>query len=593
MSSLNVKGKEEYEIMIKLEGLDNTYYFLPQTWMAKWGQFVKFNKERPGKITNKELFSGNGRLKQGLERGIHYRCINSKQWEFLTSNYNYDIDISQNTIDIYGKPIENKPNIIEASATPKEINQKTKIKTNDEPKSSNLNTKSNENSISNKEYVIKNKEHVKSFDKTPEEGKMSRVVSSDRRSQFRVEEKNPIKQSYSSKPGYLDSKNGVKKTYSYTNDKTTATDNKPEPTKTPLLSSSQKYSDTPSKPPLSQKTISDFNSAKKSPEAYFPFETPNKSPIKSQNPAANRLAQLSKTLGSNMFLFQFGIENPMYQCFMNAALQCLFSFPQAVSEIAQAKSSSSPVISAIKNIIKDAQNGRKSLSASPLASFFARQFPKNKQHDSPEFLRLLLDKLNTEFGVQKSLPKSSDPWEIHKSKFSEFLSTTFLGLLCSTVECLKCSNKTYSYEPFTTLILKLTSSLTSSISDFMTKEKILKEYNCAKCKARRDIHKSFNLYTLPPCLILQLKRFKWTPNLTKVSSSCIFEPVLSIKNLQGQSVNYRLISIIVHSGTAEGGHYYAYSYRGDWYCFNDDEVRPCSQREVFDSQAYVLCYSQT
>ncbi|OMJ75557.1 hypothetical protein SteCoe_25291 [Stentor coeruleus] len=589
MNSLNIKGKEEQEILAKLDGPDNTYYFLHQPWMIKWAQFIKYNKERPGKIINKELFSGNGRLKPGLERGIHYRCINSKQWEFLKSNYSCDMEICQKTTDIYGNLIEDKHNNIETIVKPKENSLKTQTMTNDEPKRYDPKTKSNDNSISNKEYVVKTKEHVKSLDKTPEEGKLKRIVSSDRRSQFRTEDKNLIKLSYSPKPtGNQDPKNDVKTSYLYTNDKTT--DKRLETANSQLLSANKKYSDILSKPPL--KTISEFNSIKKTTEGYFPFESPNKSPINSQNSTSSRLVQMPKTLSSSMFLFQFGIENPMYQCFMNSALQCLFSFPQAISDIAQTKSSS-PVLSAIKNIVKDAQNGRKSVSAAPLASFFARQFPKNKQHDSPEFLRLLLDKLNTEFGIQKALPKSSDPWEIHKSKFSEFLSCTFLGLLCSTVECLKCSNKTYSYEPFTTLILKLTSSLTDSISDFMSKEKILREYKCAKCKALRDIHKSFSLHTLPPYLILQLKRFKWTPHLTKVSSFCNFEPTLSIKNLNGQSVNYRLISIIVHSGTAEGGHYYTYSYRGDWYCFNDNEVRPCSQREVFDSQAYVLCYSQT
>lgn len=38
---------------------------------------------------------------------------------------------------------------------------------------------------------------------------------------------------------------------------------------------------------------------------------------------------------------------------------------------------------------------------------------------------------------------------------------------------------------------------------------------------------------------------------------------------------YQLFSIMVHSGSASGGHYYAYIKdltSGEWYCFNDQSV---------------------
>lgn len=42
---------------------------------------------------------------------------------------------------------------------------------------------------------------------------------------------------------------------------------------------------------------------------------------------------------------------------------------------------------------------------------------------------------------------------------------------------------------------------------------------------------------------------------------------------------YELYSIMIHSGSASGGHYYAYIKdfsRGEWYCFNDQSVTPVS-----------------
>lgn len=41
--------------------------------------------------------------------------------------------------------------------------------------------------------------------------------------------------------------------------------------------------------------------------------------------------------------------------------------------------------------------------------------------------------------------------------------------------------------------------------------------------------------------------------------------------------NYELFSIMIHSGSASGGHYYAYIKEfenGEWFCFNDQSVSP-------------------
>ena len=46
---------------------------------------------------------------------------------------------------------------------------------------------------------------------------------------------------------------------------------------------------------------------------------------------------------------------------------------------------------------------------------------------------------------------------------------------------------------------------------------------------------------------------------------------------------YELFSILIHSGTAGGGHYYAYikSFEdGKWYNFNDSSVREIAKSEV-------------
>lgn len=50
---------------------------------------------------------------------------------------------------------------------------------------------------------------------------------------------------------------------------------------------------------------------------------------------------------------------------------------------------------------------------------------------------------------------------------------------------------------------------------------------------------------------------------------------------------YQLFSIMIHSGSASGGHYYAYIKdftTGEWFCFNDQSVTKASWNTVPDQQ---------
>lgn len=47
--------------------------------------------------------------------------------------------------------------------------------------------------------------------------------------------------------------------------------------------------------------------------------------------------------------------------------------------------------------------------------------------------------------------------------------------------------------------------------------------------------------------------------------------------------NYELFSIMIHSGSASGGHYYAYIkdfLSGEWFCFNDQSVNSITHEDI-------------
>ena len=59
---------------------------------------------------------------------------------------------------------------------------------------------------------------------------------------------------------------------------------------------------------------------------------------------------------------------------------------------------------------------------------------------------------------------------------------------------------------------------------------------------------------------------------------------------------YRLNSVLVHlGGISEAGHFIVYRRRVDqigWLSLSDDDVRECSDLEVFTSMAYMLFYER-
>lgn len=60
-------------------------------------------------------------------------------------------------------------------------------------------------------------------------------------------------------------------------------------------------------------------------------------------------------------------------------------------------------------------------------------------------------------------------------------------------------------------------------------------------------------------------------------------PQNSSEHMQGPYI-YELFSIMIHSGSASGGHYYAYIKdfkSGHWFCFNDQNVTMVNYGKVF------------
>ena len=188
----------------------------------------------------------------------------------------------------------------------------------------------------------------------------------------------------------------------------------------------------------------------------------------------------------------------------------------------------------------------------------------------------------------------------------------FTGFLHSSIVCpdSNCAYTSNKFDPYTHLSLpippKKDLSSVMTIYDCMNeycKEETLDEENlwlCEGCNQRVKIIKKIRLWTAPPVLVIQIKRFgsmrafkdnrlvKYPLDNFNISS------LMSPTQVELTKCNtYRLQSVINHTGSLNSGHYYSYCLDEDsniWYDFDDDTVNPVSQSRIVTHTAYLLIY---
>jgi Ubiquitin carboxyl-terminal hydrolase/Domain of unknown function (DUF3517) len=130
------------------------------------------------------------------------------------------------------------------------------------------------------------------------------------------------------------------------------------------------------------------------------------------------------------------------------------------------------------------------------------------------------------------------------------------------------------------------------------------KYSCEACGRHVDAVKQISIKSLPDNLIFHLKRFEYifhAGKRTKVNDYFQFPREIDLfpytmKHIEMQDqhierpreeteIMYDLVGVLVHTGTAESGHYYSYirdprsrdsvpDPRTEWFEFNDSEVKP-------------------
>ncbi|KAL1443520.1 hypothetical protein MTO96_007430 [Rhipicephalus appendiculatus] len=292
-----------------------------------------------------------------------------------------------------------------------------------------------------------------------------------------------------------------------------------------------------------------------------------------------------------------GLVNMGNTCFMNTVIQCLTYCPPLANYLlhqddhcTKCKTLNFCMMCELQRHMKRALE-KSGDTIKPLYIYqrlkaIAKHFQFGQQEDAHEFLRYVIDNLwkaalaNYDGGVKL------DP----ASKETTVVNEIFGGYHRSQVTCMKCKEKSNTYDHFMDLILdiKNASSLETALEKFVEPELLQNDnaYKCPRCNIKVMAQKRFTVHRAPNVATFQLKRFDanrmFGGKITKHVSypeHLELRPYMSDKH--GGPVTYRLNAVLVHLGAScNSGHYF---------CF----VHQVSLGQVLNQQAYVLFYVRT
>jgi len=308
-----------------------------------------------------------------------------------------------------------------------------------------------------------------------------------------------------------------------------------------------------------------------------------------------------------------GMKNQGATCYMNSLLQQFFHTPALRQgllscDLHSVKSTESDSIGEGYKLLHELQSLFGNLLLSEKRDFDTSELVKSirgydgspirpgEQQDVDEFFNLFCDRLET---ALKAFPQ-------HR-----LLHDVFGGQLSHLITCQQCKYSSERVEDFLSISLdvKGKKNILESLDLYIQGEVLdgSNKYFCSRCKVKRDTLKRCCIKTLPNVLICHLKRFEFdleTLRKVKVNDRCEFPFELNMKKYTKEGMNctnrdskllswrtdkyynYNLRGVLVHTGTADSGHYYSLarvqqkdgipqeSNENQWFCFNDSTVTP-------------------
>lgn len=287
-----------------------------------------------------------------------------------------------------------------------------------------------------------------------------------------------------------------------------------------------------------------------------------------------------------------GISNQGATCYMNSMLQALFHLP-AFRRLIYMVDPSISNENEEKNIQYQLQKLFASLQLSTGNACSTRGLTKSfgwsdidafMQHDVQEFCRVILDNLETKIDKQPELKGS--------------IQNLFRGQIRSYIRCAKVPYKSERDEYFYDLSLNVKgcSDLNQSFAKYIEREKLFgkNQYDTGDPRyGKQDAIMGNEFVEFPPILHLHLRRFEFNGyQMSKINSRFEFPFEIDLGQYMSQDAKnrskqvYQLFGVLVHIGSAQSGHYYAYlrpNPDNNWYEFNDSSVTHSTEKDAIEN----------
>uniref|UniRef100_A0A8C2GB80 ubiquitinyl hydrolase 1 n=1 Tax=Cyprinus carpio TaxID=7962 RepID=A0A8C2GB80_CYPCA len=123
---------------------------------------------------------------------------------------------------------------------------------------------------------------------------------------------------------------------------------------------------------------------------------------------------------------------------------------------------------------------------------------------------------------------------------------------------------------------------------------------CPHCKQHQQATKKLDLWSVPPVLVVHLKRFSYSRYMRDKLDSLVDFPLRDLDmsefliNPNAGPCRYDLIAVSNHYGGMGGGHYTAFAKNKEdqkWYSFDDSSVSPSSEEQIVVRVSSRLEYS--
>ena len=300
-----------------------------------------------------------------------------------------------------------------------------------------------------------------------------------------------------------------------------------------------------------------------------------------------------------------GLQNQGATCYMNSMLECLFHTPAFRKLVFSIDTSDTKDVATSTTI--NLQRLFCLMQMAPIApstkdlttSFGWGAWDVFMQHDVQEFLRVLMDNIET---------------KMKNTESADAIANMFRGRTYNYIKCLNYDYTSDRMEDFydMSLVVKGKKNLQESLEEFVADDQLVgKNQYSVEGHGKEDAIKGCRFHELPPVLHIHLQRFAYDPlygDMRKVTDRWEFpfeldmEPYMSEQSNKAISQVYELFCVLVHMGDRYGGHYYAFcrpSEKREWFQFNDNEVRRVEESEVIEGNfggtgkyfsAYFLAY---